>query len=84
MPFFVEKVLGVASLRIKISVATLAENPLDLVDFASIWRKIFAFGGQRISVQVLVDFFQNLGFLKIADLPPGGKFYSPRGKFTKL
>ena len=32
-----------------ISVANLAENPLDLADFASVWQKIFAFGGQRIS-----------------------------------
>ena len=31
-----------------LSVANLVENPLDLADFASIWRKIFAFGGQRI------------------------------------
>ena len=31
-----------------LSVANLAENPLDLADFALIWRKIFAFGGQRI------------------------------------
>ena len=40
---------------ISFSVTNLAENPLDLADFASVWRKIFAFEGQRIFMQVLED-----------------------------
>ena len=48
----------------RISIANAAENPLDLADFASIWRKIFAFSGLRISTQVLADFFQNRGSIK--------------------
>ena len=61
--FFIRSVLSKVA-QLTYSVANLAENPLDFADFASIWRKIFAFGGQRISMQVLVEFFQNRGFLK--------------------